>query len=63
MNISKAMSICFENNIKVYPVRVGNNFMVCYVKKGEEKQFDKLVSKTEVNDAIAKTYIYLAGNV
>ena len=65
MQIEDAVSLCMKNGIKVYPVSFNNNHKIEYSRNGiPEKTFDKvLINSKEVNNAIIKTYIYLAKRI
>ena len=58
MDISKAMSLCIENGIKVYPLR-GYIFVE---QKGKQtiKYEKRLTDNKEISEAVEKTYIYKA---
>lgn len=61
MKINQAMSLCFANNIKVYPINVGKTFYIEYSGVGEPVRFKKpLETSKEVVDAMIKTYLFLA---
>jgi hypothetical protein len=60
-NISEAMSICFMNKIKVYPVIAGKKHQIEYSKDDVvQTRYKKILGKKEVNDAMTKTYFFLA---
>lgn len=60
MTISQAMSICFKNNTKVYPVISGIYFNVQVNLNGKIKTFDSKLTTKNVNDALTKTYFFYA---
>lgn len=64
IDINKAMSICIRNNVKVYPVPVGKQFVI-EVDNGleEPKRYDKTVSSNNVAAAVRKTYIAYAKSI
>lgn len=56
------MSICFRNDTIVFPVIYGKEFRI-QVQEGKKKpkEYKKLVTQgIETNEAMRKTYIYLA---
>ena len=58
-DISEAMSVCMKNGIRVYPIRSEGFWKVQVVNKKDVNTFSKkLYSSNEVNEAVAKTYIY-----
>ena len=62
MTISKAMQKCFENKAKVYPIIKNKRFLI-KVEFETRKPITykkELKTKNEVNDAMIKTYIYIA---
>ena len=61
MEISEAMRKCFKNKIIVYPVNTVVGWKVEYVLKGKKYKFNKVLNgNKEKNNAITKSYIYLA---
>lgn len=61
MDINKAMSICFKNDIKVYPVIQNRKQKVAVSFKNKQiKLFDKVLSGKDLNEALVKTYIFYA---
>lgn len=62
MNINKAMSICFRNKIKVYPVlsKKTKLFRIAVSVFGKEKVIRKDITQKEINNSMTKTYIYYA---
>ena len=60
MDVSQAMSICFKNNVKVYPIMFKGSFKVQVSFDGKIKTFDKMIGKNEVNEALTKTYLHYA---
>jgi len=65
MNISEACSICFKEEIKVYPVKVGATWRI-EVKTGSNKpiRYEKpLKEGFDTSNAMSKTYIFLAKKI
>jgi hypothetical protein len=61
MNINDALSLCFKNDIKVYPVIVnGRHKVAAQFQSNPPKVFDKYVAGNELNEALVKTYIHYA---
>lgn len=61
MEINDAMSICFKNKIKVYPVIENRRQKVAVSFKNKQiKMFDKVLSGKDLNEALVKTYIFYA---
>ena len=60
MTISEAMSICFKNNTKVYPVVKGFFLNVQVSLNGKIKTFDTKLTTKNVNEALIKTYLFYA---
>ena len=61
MEISNAMSICFKNKIKVYPIKTVVGWKIQVVINNKKTTYDKvLLNKKEINVAIYKSYLYLA---
>lgn len=65
MNEHDACKICFDEGIEVYPVIVGKNHQIEYTKNGIiQKRYSKLLTTPKkVNDAMSKTYIFLAKKI
>lgn len=65
MKPDEACKICLDKGIKVYPVVSGNYFQIEYsVNNKPKKRFEKVLRKSkDVNDAMTKTYIYLAKKI
>lgn len=64
MEINKALSICYKNNTKVYPVKCGYGWKVNYIfKGGKAKEFDKVVKQKDLNNALSSSYVYLAKKI
>tara|TARA_R110000744_G_scaffold4934_1_gene17523 strand:+ start:974 stop:1195 length:222 start_codon:yes stop_codon:yes gene_type:complete len=65
MNIGEACKICFNNGIKVYPVKVGATWRI-EVKKENNKpiRYEKpLREGLDTSNAISKTYFFLANKI
>ena len=65
MNIGEACSICFKEEIKVYPVKVGATWRI-EVKTGSNKpiRYEKpLKEGFDTSNAMSKTYIFLAKKI
>lgn len=65
MTISEACSICFKKEIKVYPVKVGGTWRI-EVKTDNNKpmRYKKALKQgLDTNNAMIKTYIYLAKKI
>ena len=61
MDINKAMSICFKNNLKVFPIKYDEGWKITAVHNKESETFDKIVNgKEEMNRALALSYIHFA---
>ena len=60
IDISKAMSICLRNGVKVYPKVSGRKFKVEVDNKGEIIRYDKEVIGKELNKALSNTYKHFA---
>jgi len=61
MEISEAMIKCFKNKIKVYPVNTVVGWKIEYIFKGKKYKFNKVLNgNEEKNNAITKSYLYLA---
>ena len=60
IDISKAMSICLRNGVKVYPVISDNKFKVEVNNKGNIVRYNKEVVTKELNKALSTTYKYFA---
>jgi hypothetical protein len=65
MDINKAMQLCFQKDISVYPVAFGSNFKIEF-REGKNKpvQYQKIIpqgikARKDVYSAIQKTYIFL----
>lgn len=59
MEISEAMGICFKKGVTVYPT---NTKQVEYATNGiPTKRYKRVLgNKKEMNEALTKTYIFLA---
>ena len=60
LDISKAMSICIKNGLKVYPVAVGRRFKIEVDNNGTIKRYDKEINAHKINKALSATYKYFA---
>jgi hypothetical protein len=62
MSINEAMSICFKNGIKVYPVIYGKKHKIEYSLNGKSQtRYEKILQNSkEISIAMKKTYVYLA---
>tara|TARA_R110000772_G_scaffold188838_4_gene299943 strand:- start:6240 stop:6461 length:222 start_codon:yes stop_codon:yes gene_type:complete len=63
MDVSEAMSICFRNNTKVYPVfSKENKYQIEYSVKDipKTRYIKRLNNVKEVNKAMVNTYIFIA---
>lgn len=56
--ISKEMSLCLRNGIKVYPVNVKSKWFIEVNNNNKITRFEKEVLKNEISLSMAKTYIY-----
>lgn len=64
MDINKAMSLCFRKEIKVYPIKDGKDWFIEFsVGTAKPTRFPKKLNKKDVNNAISKTYIFLAKKI
>lgn len=55
--------ICIKNGIKVYPVRIRNQWKIEVDNNGKKTVIDKAVTQDEINYAVAMTYIFYAGKI
>ena len=60
MEINKAMRICFKNNVKIYPQINRSIYRVAIDRDGEIQIGQKTFNNKTINDAIIKTYLYIA---
>lgn len=62
MEVSRAMSICIKNGIKIYPVSDKLYFYVEYRKNDDKPITSKIrhLKPKEINEALVETYIYYA---
>tara|TARA_R110002167_G_scaffold190638_1_gene392938 strand:+ start:11670 stop:11903 length:234 start_codon:yes stop_codon:yes gene_type:complete len=60
IDISKAMSICLRDGVRVYPIVSGRLFKIEVDNKGELKRYAKEVVAAELNKALATTYKHFA---
>jgi len=65
MTIGEACSICFKKGIKVYPVKVGGTWRINVKEEGKSPiRYNKSVTEgKETNEAMTKTYIFLAKKI
>tara|TARA_R110000803_G_scaffold76454_1_gene141084 strand:+ start:19369 stop:19557 length:189 start_codon:yes stop_codon:yes gene_type:complete len=57
----EAMSKCHKNGIRVYPVNTVLGWKIEYTLNKKKYKFDKVVNNNkDKNDAIVKSYLYLA---
>lgn len=56
--ISKEMSLCIRNRIKVYPVSIKNKWFIEVDNKGQKKTFEKSVTQDEIQESVIKTYLF-----
>lgn len=60
MDWHEAIRICFKNNVKVYPIyKFRKWFIECDIN-GKIKSFPKPLKSNEIDNAMKKTYIFLA---
>jgi len=62
MDVTKAIKICFDNKIAVYPVIFNKKHKIEYSINGiPKKRYDKILTTSKsVDEAMSKTYIFLA---
>ena len=62
MDINEASAICIRRGILVYPVVIGGRHQIEYSNNGISQTRYKKILKTpkEINEAMTKTYIFLA---
>ena len=60
LDISKAISICIKNGLKVYPVAAGKRFKIEVDNNGVIKRYDKEINVKRINKAISATYKHFA---
>lgn len=67
MNISEAMYICLKNGIEVSPLydNKARKFKIQSTVKGSGTPivYPKEINQSEINDALIKTYIFLANKI
>jgi len=56
--IGKEMSFCISNGVKVYPIEKKGKWFIESEVNSIIKTFDKAIDKTEIQDAIYKTWIH-----
>ncbi len=61
MNINDAMTICFKNNIKIYPHK--GKIHVAELNKQTIVYQKELLDPKDINDAMTKTYIHHAKKI
>lgn len=62
--INKAMSRCFKNRVKVYPVKVSGGWKIEFsVGDKKPKRYDKIIKQADINEAVTKTYINLSNKL
>ena len=60
MDHNNAMSLCFKNKIKCYPVYTITGVKIEYIINNKAYKFDKVLNgHKEINNAIVKSYVYL----
>jgi len=58
-DVSDAMSFCFKNKIKCYPVSCGFGWKIQVDNNGKINTYSKILNdNNEKNDAVVKTYIH-----
>ena len=58
------MSVCFKHGVTVFPVfKLGKWYIATKQKNKEPKTYKKQLQQEEVNEAVAKTYLYLASKL
>jgi len=60
MDINEAMRICFKNNVKIYPQITRSIYRVAIDRNGKVQIGQKTFNNKNINDAIIKTYLYIA---
>ena len=60
MNISEAMSICFKNKTKVYPIVFGRKFKIQIDVNGQKTTYREILSSKELGKKTCSKYISLA---
>ena len=60
MEINEAMRICFKNNVKIYPQINRSIYRVAIDRDGQVQIGQKTFNNKTINDAIIKTYLYIA---
>lgn len=55
IDVNKESYFIFHCGIKVYPIAKGKNWFIQVDNNGKIKTFEKAITQSEVNDAIAKT--------
>jgi len=60
MDINEAMRICFKNNVKIYPQITRSIYRVAIDRNEQVQIGQKTFNNKNINDAIIKTYLYIA---
>ena len=60
MEINEAMRICFKNNVKIYPQINRSIYRVAIDRDGQVQIGQKTFNNKNINNAIIKTYLYIA---
>ena len=60
MEINEAMRICFKNNVKIYPQINRSIYRVAIDRDSQVQIGQKTFNNKNINDAIIKTYLYIA---
>lgn len=55
IDVNKESHFIFHCGIKVYPISKGKNWFIQVDNNGKIKTFEKAITQSEVNEAIAKT--------
>lgn len=61
IDVSKESHFIYHCGIKVYPIAKGKNWYIQVDNNGKIKTFEKAISQSEVNEAIAKTIKFYYG--
>jgi hypothetical protein len=60
LDISKAISICISNGVRVYPVVSGRKYKIEVDNNGVVDRYDKEISSNYLNKALSATYKHFA---
>lgn len=60
MKIDEAIKICLRNGVKVYPIYKSGKWYIETMILDKKKTFDKEVQNKDIDNAIKKTYVYMA---